>query len=69
MSDCEDGSDKGGEKQNTDKIRMFKLQKVLDQLDIFYQQKKLNVLQARFVFTYDVIICNVAPPVCNRMFF
>ncbi|XP_026126470.1 cilia- and flagella-associated protein 74 isoform X1 [Carassius auratus] len=46
-SDCEDGSDKGGEKQNTDKIRMFKLQKILDQLDIFYQQKKQNVLQAR----------------------
>ncbi|XP_016140702.1 cilia- and flagella-associated protein 74 [Sinocyclocheilus grahami] len=47
VSDCEDGSDKGGEKQNTDKIRMFKLQKILDQLDIFYQQKKQDVLQAR----------------------
>ncbi|XP_050973466.1 cilia- and flagella-associated protein 74 [Labeo rohita] len=45
-SDCEDGSDTG-EKQNTDKIRMFKLQRILDQLDVFYQQKKLDVLQAR----------------------
>ncbi|KAL1269187.1 hypothetical protein QQF64_031476 [Cirrhinus molitorella] len=47
VSDFEDGTDTGGEKQNTDKIRMFKLQRILDQLDIFYQQKKLNVLQAR----------------------
>ncbi|RXN30269.1 cilia- and flagella-associated 74 isoform X1 [Labeo rohita] len=45
-SDCEDGTDTG-EKQNTDKIRMFKLQRILDQLDVFYQQKKLDVLQAR----------------------
>ncbi|XP_056102909.1 cilia- and flagella-associated protein 74 [Rhinichthys klamathensis goyatoka] len=45
MSDGED--DTGGEKQYTDKKRMFKLKKFLTQLDSFYQQKKLNLLQAR----------------------
>ncbi|XP_039530895.1 cilia- and flagella-associated protein 74 isoform X1 [Pimephales promelas] len=48
MSDGED--DTGGEKQSTDKKHMFKLKKFLTQLDSFYQQKKLNVLQAREEF-------------------
>ncbi|CAM4713582.1 unnamed protein product [Leuciscus chuanchicus] len=45
MSDGED--DTGGEKLYIDKKRMFKLKKSLAQLDSFYQQKKLNLLQAR----------------------
>ncbi|KAK7135236.1 hypothetical protein R3I94_014023 [Phoxinus phoxinus] len=45
MSDGED--DTCGETQYIDKKRMFKLKTFLAQLDTFYQQKKLNLLQAR----------------------
>ncbi|XP_067250222.1 cilia- and flagella-associated protein 74 isoform X3 [Chanodichthys erythropterus] len=47
VSDGEDGTDTGEEKPYTDKKRMFKLKGFLGQLDTFYQQKKLNLLEAR----------------------
>ncbi|XP_051760372.1 cilia- and flagella-associated protein 74 isoform X2 [Ctenopharyngodon idella] len=47
VSDGEDGTDTGGEKPYADKKRLFKLKGFLGQLDTFYQQKKLNLLQAR----------------------
>lgn len=55
VSDGEDGTDTGEEKPYTDKKRMFKLKGFLGQLDTFYQQKKLNVLQARSVSSFNVI--------------
>ncbi|XP_051508831.1 cilia- and flagella-associated protein 74 [Myxocyprinus asiaticus] len=48
MSDCEDnGTEIGEEKSHTDKKRVFKLRRILNQLDGFYQRKQLNVLKAR----------------------
>ncbi|XP_056320549.1 cilia- and flagella-associated protein 74 [Danio aesculapii] len=47
VSDGENKTDAGGEKQHTDKMHTMKLQKTLAQLDVFYQQKRLNVLQAK----------------------
>lgn len=55
VSDGEDGTDTGEEKPYIDKKRMFKLKGFLGQLDTFYQQKKLNVLQARSVSSFNVI--------------
>lgn len=55
VSDGEDETDTGEEKQYTDKKRMFKLKGFLGQLDTFYQQKKLNLLQARSVSSFNVI--------------
>lgn len=55
VSDGEDGTDTGEEKPYTDKKRMFKLKGFLGQLDTFYQQKKLNLLQARSVSSFNVI--------------
>lgn len=53
MSDGED--DTGVEKQYIDKKRIFKLKRFLAELDTFYQQKKLNLLQARSVSSFTVI--------------
>ncbi|XP_067269065.1 cilia- and flagella-associated protein 74 [Pseudorasbora parva] len=47
VSDGEDEAHTGGEKQCTDKNHIFKLKKILAQLDTFYQQKKLNLQLAR----------------------
>ncbi|XP_002663289.3 cilia- and flagella-associated protein 74 isoform X1 [Danio rerio] len=47
VSDGENKTDADGEMRHTDKIHTMKLQKTLAQLDMFYQQKKLNVLQAK----------------------
>lgn len=56
VSDGEDGTDTGGEKPYADKKRLFKLKGFLGQLDTFYQQKKLNLLQARSVSSFSVIM-------------